>query len=90
MSANRVHRGQDVGHLAAGGVVGVHVDPADHSGGIDHHRRGHRQLATTLLTTLQGGLLLTKAMRDPEPLETALSTMIDHIESLTIAKPRRS
>ena len=48
------------------------------------------KLATALLTTLQGGLLLTKTLRDPEPLETALSTMIDHIESLTIAKPRRS
>ena len=45
-------------------------------------------LATALLTTLQGGLLLTKTLRDPEPLETALTTMIDHIESFTIAEPR--
>jgi TetR/AcrR family transcriptional regulator, transcriptional repressor for nem operon len=47
-------------------------------------------LATALLTTLQGGLLLTKTLRDPEPLETALNTMIDHIESFTTAQPRRS
>ena len=47
------------------------------------------KLATALLTTLQGGLLLTKTMRDPEPLETALNTVIDHIESLTTAEPRR-
>ncbi|MGO9927947.1 MAG: TetR/AcrR family transcriptional regulator [Mycobacterium sp.] len=37
------------------------------------------KLATTLLTTLQGGLLLAKALRDGGPLETALNTMIDHI-----------
>jgi AcrR family transcriptional regulator len=48
------------------------------------------RLATALLTTLQGGLLLTKTMRDPEPLETGLNTMIDFIESLTTAKPRRN
>ncbi len=40
-------------------------------------------LATALLTALQGGLLLTKTLRDAEPLETALTTMIDHIESFT-------
>src|ERR1700729_1685794 len=39
------------------------------------------RLATALLTTLQGGLLLTKTLRDNEPLETALHIMIDHIES---------
>jgi TetR/AcrR family transcriptional repressor of nem operon len=47
-------------------------------------------LATALLTALQGGLLLTKTLRDAEPLEIALNTMIDHIESFTTAKPRRS
>ena len=36
-------------------------------------------LATALLTSLQGGLLLAKVQRDGEPLETALSTAIDHI-----------
>jgi TetR/AcrR family transcriptional repressor of nem operon len=39
------------------------------------------KLATTLLTTLQGGLLLTKTLRDGEPLKTALNTVIDHIAS---------
>jgi hypothetical protein len=43
-----------------------------------------------VLTTLQGGLLLTNTLRDPAPLETAVNTMIDHIESFTTAKPRRS
>ena len=47
-------------------------------------------LATALLTALQGGLLLTKTLRDAEPLEITLNTMIDHIESFTTAKPRRS
>jgi TetR/AcrR family transcriptional regulator, transcriptional repressor for nem operon len=37
------------------------------------------RLATALLTTLQGGLLLAKALRDGGPLETALNTMIDHV-----------
>jgi TetR/AcrR family transcriptional regulator, transcriptional repressor for nem operon len=37
------------------------------------------QLATALLASLQGGLLLAKVMRDGEPLETALNTAIDHI-----------
>ena len=48
------------------------------------------RLATALLTTLQGGLLLTKTMRDPEPLETALCTMIDHIGSFTATGRQRS
>lgn len=43
------------------------------------------KLATALLTALQGGLLLTKALRDGEPLETALTTMIDHIASFAPA-----
>ncbi|MDT5066891.1 MAG: TetR/AcrR family transcriptional regulator, transcriptional repressor for nem operon [Mycobacterium sp.] len=42
-------------------------------------------LATALLTALQGGLLLCKTLRDGEPLETGLNTMIDHIESFTAA-----
>ncbi|MDT5079428.1 MAG: TetR/AcrR family transcriptional regulator, transcriptional repressor for nem operon [Mycobacterium sp.] len=48
------------------------------------------RLATALLTALQGGLLLSKTLRDGEPLETALATMIDHIESFTAAGTRRS
>ena len=43
------------------------------------------RLATALLTALQGGLLLSKTLRDGEPLETGLHTMIDHIESFTAA-----
>lgn len=39
------------------------------------------KLATALLTSLQGGLLLAKVLHDGEPLETALSTAIDHIET---------
>jgi TetR/AcrR family transcriptional regulator, transcriptional repressor for nem operon len=41
------------------------------------------KLATALLTTLQGGLLLAKALRDGRPLETALNTVIDHIATFT-------
>jgi TetR/AcrR family transcriptional repressor of nem operon len=37
------------------------------------------RLAMGLLTSLQGGLLLAQVMRDGEPLQTALSTAIDHI-----------
>jgi TetR/AcrR family transcriptional repressor of nem operon len=44
------------------------------------------RLATTLLTTLQGGLLLTKTLRDVGVLETSLGTVIDHIASFA-AKP---
>lgn len=47
------------------------------------------KLATALLTTLQGGLLLTKTLRDAGPLETALAAMIDHIASLTTEGTRR-
>jgi TetR/AcrR family transcriptional repressor of nem operon len=47
------------------------------------------RLATALLTALQGGLLLAKTLRDGEPLETALHTVIDHIESFTTAKTSR-
>jgi TetR/AcrR family transcriptional regulator, transcriptional repressor for nem operon len=47
------------------------------------------RLATALLTTLQGGLLLAKTFRDGGPLETALHTVIDHIESFTAATTSR-
>ena len=40
-------------------------------------------LATALLSSLQGGLLLTKTLRNSGPLETALDAMIDHIGSFT-------
>lgn len=39
------------------------------------------KLATALLTALQGGLLMAKTLRDGAPLQTTLSTMIDHIAS---------
>jgi len=42
-------------------------------------------LATALLTSLQGGLLLAKVQRDGEPLETALSTAIDHVATFAAA-----
>jgi len=48
------------------------------------------RLAIALLAALQGGLLLSKTLRDGEPLETALNTMIDHIESFTAAGTQRS
>jgi TetR/AcrR family transcriptional repressor of nem operon len=61
------------------------ADRGEFSPGTDIDR-----LATALLTTLQGGLLLTKTLREGEPLETALSTMIDHIGSFTTPGTRRS
>jgi AcrR family transcriptional regulator len=42
------------------------------------------QLATALLTALQGGLLLSKTLRNGEPLHIALNTVIDHIETFAI------
>ena len=39
------------------------------------------KLATTLLATLQGGLLLTQTKRDPAPLATALDSTLAYIES---------
>ena len=48
------------------------------------------RLATALLTALQGGLLMSKTLRDGEPLDTALSTMIDHIGSFTTQGTRRT
>ena len=42
------------------------------------------RLATALLAAVQGGLLLTQARRNTRPLEAAVDTMLDHIESLTV------
>ncbi|MGV9801080.1 TetR/AcrR family transcriptional regulator [Mycobacterium sp. NPDC003449] len=44
-------------------------------------------LATALLTTLQGGLLMAQTLRDVEPLRTTLDAMIDHIASFTPSRP---
>ncbi len=38
-SGHGVQGGEDVADLGAGGVVGVHVDPADHPGWVDIVRR---------------------------------------------------
>jgi TetR/AcrR family transcriptional regulator, transcriptional repressor for nem operon len=40
-------------------------------------------LATALVAALEGGLLLTQVQRSARPLEVALSTVIDRIETLT-------
>jgi TetR/AcrR family transcriptional repressor of nem operon len=42
-----------------------------------------RRLASALMAAAEGGLLLAKTLRDIEPLEAALDTVIDHIASLT-------
>lgn len=45
------------------------------------------ELAEALMASLQGGLLLTQAQRTHRPLEVALATTIDYIESLTALSP---
>ena len=40
-------------------------------------------LATALLVALQGGLLVSKTVRQEAPLRTALATTIDHIATFT-------
>jgi TetR/AcrR family transcriptional regulator, transcriptional repressor for nem operon len=45
------------------------------------------ELAEALMASLQGGLLLTQAQRTHRPLQVALATMIDYIESLTVNPP---
>jgi AcrR family transcriptional regulator len=41
------------------------------------------ELAVALLAAVQGGILLSQIHRDTRPMEIALDTVIDHIESLT-------
>jgi AcrR family transcriptional regulator len=48
------------------------------------------QMALALLAAVQGGLLLTKVWRNTEPLEAALDSMIDYLESLTRLARSRS
>jgi TetR/AcrR family transcriptional regulator, transcriptional repressor for nem operon len=43
------------------------------------------QLATSLMAALQGGYTLAQATRDIRPMETALASMIGHIESFAVA-----
>ena len=52
------------------------------------HARGEldadpEDLALAVLAALQGGLLLTQIQRDARPLEIALDTILDHVESRT-------
>ena len=48
------------------------------------------RLATALLAAVQGGLLLTQVRRNTRPLEAAVDTMLDHIESLVAHGPSAS
>ncbi len=43
------------------------------------------RLALAMLSALQGGLVLTQVRRESAPLEAALDTTIDYVESLTVA-----
>lgn len=52
------------------------------------HARGEldadpQDLALAVLAALQGGLLLTQLQRESRPLEIALDTILDHVESRT-------
>lgn len=42
------------------------------------------KLAVALLAAVQGGILLSQIHRDTRPMEMALDTVIDHVESLTV------
>src|SRR5690242_21348991 len=53
--------GDGLRSLHADGKLPSGIDPDD--------------LATTLLATLQGGLLLAQVLRDPSPFETAIDTL---------------
>ena len=53
------------------------------------HKRGEldadpEDLALAVLAALQGGLLLTQIQRETRPLEIALDTILDHVESRTL------
>ena len=43
------------------------------------------RLATAILAAVQGGLLLTQVQRNTAPLEAALDTILDHVESLHLS-----
>jgi TetR/AcrR family transcriptional regulator, transcriptional repressor for nem operon len=64
---DRIREGLRAMH-ARGGLPAT-VDPDD--------------LALATLAALQGGLLMTQIQRDTKPLEVALDTILDHIQSLT-------
>ena len=46
-------------------------------------------LAIALLAAIQGGILLSRIQRSAKPMEIALDTVIDHIESFVV-RPRRA
>ena len=48
------------------------------------------ELATVLLTTLQGGLLLAQTTRSTQPLELALDLAIDRVAERLTTTPRRT
>ncbi|HUC26059.1 MAG TPA: hypothetical protein VMA73_25425, partial [Streptosporangiaceae bacterium] len=54
--------GDGLRSLHADGKLPSGIDPDD--------------LATTLLATLQGGLLLAQVRQDPRPFETAINTLL--------------
>lgn len=51
------------------------------SAGILREDADPRRLAVAMLASLQGGLLMSKAVQDAAPLEVALSTALEHIRS---------
>jgi AcrR family transcriptional regulator len=68
-------------------------EAAIRAGLVSMHARGELagdpdRLALALLTALQGGLLLTQIQRRVEPLEAALDTVLDQIESLITASAK--
>jgi AcrR family transcriptional regulator len=48
------------------------------------------ELAVGLLSALQGGMLLSRTMRDIRPLETAVKTMIAHVRSFATDEAERT
>ena len=58
------------------------------------HARGEldadpQDLALAVLAALQGGLLLTQIQRESRPLEVALDTILDHVESRMLPRNER-
>ena len=48
------------------------------------------KLALAMLAAMQGGLVLAQVRRHSAPLEAALDTSIDYVESLIPAHPRKA
>jgi predicted NBD/HSP70 family sugar kinase len=47
-------------------------------------------LATAVLASAQGGILLTQAYRTTKPLEAALDAVLDHVASFLTPRNKRS